>query len=184
MIKKLLAIYQKLSKRERLILYASSVALLILFVDRLVLGPAVGKMAALETKIRDEEAAVRMSLHVLVQKARIQTESKEFMSYSVEAKDPEQEMTGLLKEIESMADSASVSLIYVKPANTSEASGTRKYLASLECESQMEQVAAFFHSIESSPKLLRIEKFDIQPKSKESSIARCSMTISKTVLKT
>ena len=47
---------------------------------------------------------------------------------------------------------------------------------------QMPEVASFFHHLESSNELLRVEKYDIQPKNKESSIARCSMTVSKTVL--
>jgi hypothetical protein len=47
----------------------------------------------------------------------------------------------------------------------------------------MEQVPTFFQGIESSTKLLKIEKYQIQPKTKDSSIARCAVTIYKTVLK-
>jgi Tfp pilus assembly protein PilO len=181
-LSRLTARYAKLSKREKTILFGTALVLGGLFLDRLVMHPIAEKLETIDRSIREEEAAVKRSLHILVQKNRILAESKEFGEFSVEAQDPEQEMTALLKEIESLADRASVSLIYVKPANTAEEKGMKKYLASLECESQMEQVAAFFHSVESSPKLLKIEKFDIQPKSRESSIARCSITISKTVL--
>ena len=174
--------YAKLSKREKAILLGTAIILGGLFLDRLVIHQISAKLSTIDRSIREEEAAAKRSLHILVQKDRIAAETKEFAEFSVEAGDPEEEMTSLLKEIESLADRASVSLIYVKPANAGDEKGQKRFLATLECESQMEQVAAFFHSIESSPKLLKIEKFSIQPKSRESSLARCTMTVSKTVL--
>lgn len=184
MKKKLQETYKKMSKRERLILYGTSLVIGGLFVDRLVLAPMAGKLEALDRAIIDEENGIRRSLHVLVQKNRIVREAKEFAQYSVDKKkNSEEEMTSLLKEIETLAAQSQVTLIYVKPSTTrQEEGGIVKNLATLECESQMEQVAGFFHALESSTKLLRIEKFEIQPKNKESSIARCSMTVSKTVL--
>lgn len=174
--------YRKLSRREKTILYGTTAALLFLFVDRLVVAPIHEKLSSVDRAIRDEETAIKKSLHVLVQKNRIAAENREFMAYSVDGKNPEEEMTSLLKEMESLADRASVSLIYVKPANVESDRGITKHMATLECESQMEQIAGFFHSIESSTKLLKIEKFEIQPKNRESSLARCSMTVSKTVV--
>lgn len=182
LLKKITAFYQKRSKRERLILWFTLIAIGGLLVDRLVAEPVIGKLASLDQAIRDEQIAAKKSLHVLVQKDRIQTESKAFSSYSVEAKDPEQEMTSLLKDIETLAEQASVSVLYVKPATVKEEKGTKKYMATLESESEMEQVASFFHSVESSNQLLKIEKYDITPKSKDSSIAHCTITISRTVL--
>jgi Tfp pilus assembly protein PilO len=177
-----LAFYKKRTKRERAILLGASALILVLFVDRLILGPVVRKVAALESQIRDEETAVKKSMLVLVQKEKIIKEGKEFMSFSVEASNPEEEMTTLLKEIEKIAESAGVTLSYVKPGTLKEEKGIKKYIANLECESQMEPIAAFFHSIESSNRLLKVEKFEIQPKNRESSIARCVMTVSRTVL--
>ncbi len=182
MMKKLLEIYGRMSKRERMVLYGATLVLALLSMDRLVVGPLIHRMVRLDTEIRDQEASIKKSLHVLLQKERILAESKEFMAYSVEGKNPEQEMVSLLKEIESLADRAGASLLYVKPAKEEGEGEIRKYFASVEAEAQMEQVADFFHAIESSTKLLKIEKYDIQPKSKDSSIARCVATISKTVL--
>jgi O-acetyl-ADP-ribose deacetylase (regulator of RNase III) len=174
--------YTKLSKREKTILLGTTLILAGLFLDRLVIHQIMNRLSTLDRSIREEEAAVKRSLHILVQKNRILAESKELGEFSAAAGDPEEEMTALLKEIEILADRASVNLVYVKPATGADEKGVKRYLASLECESQMEQVAAFFHSIESSPKLLKIEKFSLQPKSRESSLARCTMTVSKTVL--
>jgi len=79
-IKKLKAIYQKMSKREKWILYGTTLVLMGLFLDRLVMQPIIGKLASLDRQIRDEETAIKKSLHILVQKNRILAESKEFAS--------------------------------------------------------------------------------------------------------
>ena len=46
----------------------------------------------------------------------------------------------------------------------------------------MEQLTGFMYDIESSSRFLIIEKYQIEPKSKDFSVAECSMTISKIVL--
>ena len=182
MIKKILMLYEKLSRREKKILYTVAVILGFLAMDQLIVGPVFQKLWLLDRQIRDEEVAIKKSLHVLLRKQQITAESKQFVIFSVESQNPEQEMTALLKEIENIANSSSVSLLYVKPGTSKEDGGVKKYFTTLECEAQMAEMASFFHNIENSTKLLQIEKFSIQPKSKESSIGRCAATISRTIL--
>ena len=184
MKKKLQDLYNRLKPREKKVLFFTFIVVSTLIIDFFVVEPVHRNLGLLSKDIREEENAIRKSLHVLVQKDRIIAEGKEFMAYSVEAKNPEEEMVGLLKEIQTMAEHASVSLLYVKPASGTgkEGEGIKKYYATLELEAQMEQIASFFHTAESSTKLLKIERYEIQPKTKDSSIARCAMTISKTVL--
>lgn len=182
MIPKLLALFQKLSKREKMILYLVIAILGLLATDRLIIGPVFQKMTALDRQILDEETAIKKSMHVLLRKQQIMAESKQFVIFSVVSQNPEQEMTTLLKEIENIANQSSVNLIYEKPGNIQETGGVKKYFATLECEAQMENIASFFHNIENSTKLFQVEKYDIQPKNKESSIARCLVTISRTIL--
>ena len=182
MIKKILIFYEKLSQREKRILYVVAVIMGFLAMDRLIVGPVFQKMWLLNRQIRDEEVAIKKSLHILLRKQQIAAESKQFVIFSVESQNPEQEMTSLLNEIENIANSSSVRLLYVKPGSTKEDGSVKKYFATLECEAQMAEMASFFHNIENSTKLLQIEKLSIQPKSKESSIGRCSATISRTIL--
>ena len=182
MIKKLSEFYVRLSKREKLILAGTSLVLAALFMDRLILTPARYQIKLLDTKIRDEENAIRKSLQVLLRKDQITTDVKRFAVFSMDVKKPEEQMTSFLKEIENIADKASVSLLYVKPGNEKEGEETKKYLANLECEGQMEEIVSFFYRIEDSVNLLEIEKYDIQPKSKESSVVHCVMTVSKMAL--
>lgn len=183
MIKRLAAAYAKLSRRERAVFYATAAVLALLFGDRLVLGPVVDRTLALEREIQEREASIRKSMHVVRRKAEILADGKKLVDYAADASEnPEKLMTGLLKELETIANRSTVSLIYVRPGTTVTEQGMTRLLANLECEAEMPEVAMFFHHIESSNKLLRIEKYEIQPKSKETSVARCVMTVSKTVI--
>ncbi len=182
MIKKLAAFYAHLSKRERLILAGTCVALAVFSMDRLVLSPAARQMKLSETKVRDEEAAIRKSLQVLLRKGQINADVQRFAVYSLEAKKPEEQMTSFFKEIETLATNASVSLLYVKPGTEKGEGNTKKYFANLECEGQMGEIVSFFHHIEDTKDILKVEKYDIQPKNKESSEVRCVVTVSLTVL--
>lgn len=181
-MKKLIDIFVKMSKREKAILFFASAALALVFLDRVVIGPAFHKMAQIERKIADEEIAIKKSLHILLRKNQIAAEGKQFANFSVEGKTAEEEMTALLKDVEVLADKTSVSLLYVRPGQIKEEAGLKRYYASLECESSMENIASFFHAIENSTRLLQIDKYEIQPKAKESSASRCTVSISKTVL--
>lgn len=174
--------YTKLSKGERKILFVTALVLGFAFVDRVIVMPITTSLSTLSSSIREQEAAVKKSMSVLLHKETILSESRDYMAYSVEAKNPEEEMVGLLREVEAVAEKSGVSLVFVKPGTVKDEKETKKYYASLECEAPMEQVATFFHGIESSTQLIKIEKYQIQPKGKESSIARCTVSIYKTVL--
>lgn len=181
--KKLTDFYAKRTKREKTVLAATLIVILAVATDRFVVTPVLTNLAKVRRQIADEETAVRNSLYMLLRKKEIAAESREANRYVTPPAAPDEEMTGLLREIEAMAEQSSLSLMYVKPgASRDGEGGTKKYLANLECEAEMQQIVTFFYGISSSPKLIKIEKYEIQPKSKDSSIARCVMTVSKTVL--
>jgi len=62
--------------------------------------------------VHDQEASIKKSMNMLLHKETITAESSEYASYSIEAKNPEEEMVGLLKEVESVAGKSGVSLLY------------------------------------------------------------------------
>ncbi len=176
------AFYTKLSISEKRVLLLTIILLGGTFIDRVVVLPLVTGMSSLSQSVKEQEAAIKKSLTVLEHKDGIVAESRDYEAYSLESKNPEEEMVGLLKEVESIAKKVGVSLIYVKPGTVKEEKNIKKYYSTLECEAPMEQVATFFHDIESSTKFLKIEKYQIQPRGKDSSTARCSVTVYKAVL--
>ncbi len=175
-------LYAKLKPGEKRIFWVTAALLSFVFVDRVIVLPVTTMLTNLNTNLHEQETAIKKSMNVLLHKEAIVAENREYAAYSVEAKNPEEEMVGLLKEVESLAERSGVNLNFVKPSTVKDEKGVKKYYCTLEFESPMEQVATFFHSVESSTKLLKIEKYQVQPKGKESSTARCAVTIYKTVL--
>jgi Tfp pilus assembly protein PilO len=116
---------------------------------------------------------------ILSQKDKILSESAKYATYLSRMKSEDEETTTLLKEIEALANKTAISLIDMKPTALKSAGTYKKFLVNLNCEAQMEQLVDFMYNIENSNKLLVIERYQISPKSKESSIARCSMSIAK-----
>jgi len=169
----------RLSKREKLVLYLAVFFVSLTLLDRLVISPISSKMRALDKEIRDKASGIKKDLRILAQKDRISAESVKYNSFLDKNKSEEEETASLLKEIESLASKSTVYLIDMKPGGVKEVDRSKKYLVNLNCEAQMEQLVDFMYNIENSLKLLIIEKYQINPKSRDSSIARCTMTVSK-----
>jgi len=178
----LYTIFTRLSKREQFILYIAAFFIALTLLDRLIIEPIFSKMQSLDKEIQEKETAIRRNAHVVVQKDRILAEVAKYTSFLSTAKSEDEEITSFLKEIENLADKSSVYLIDMKPSGVKDLGSSKKYLLNLNCEAQMEQLADFMYNIENSNKLLTIDKYQISPKSKESSIAKCSISISKMVI--
>lgn len=174
-------IFTRLPKKERFILYTVSFFVSLLILDRLIISPVLSKMKALDKEIRSKESDIRKNLRILAQKDRILAENAKYGSFLNSSEPGEDQAASLMKEIENYADKASVYLVDMKPASMKETGASKKYLINLNCEAQMEQLVSFIYNIENSNELLTIEKCQIVPKAKESSIAKCSMVISKTI---
>nr|MBP7217054.1 hypothetical protein [Candidatus Omnitrophota bacterium] len=96
----------------------------------------------------------------------------------------EEVLTVFLKEIEELANRSSLYVVDMKPQGVKEEKdGTRRYFITLNCEGQMEQIMDFMYNVENSKSLFTIEKYQVGPKSRESSIAQSSLTISKIAIR-
>ncbi|MFC1658536.1 hypothetical protein ACFL1D_04025 [Candidatus Omnitrophota bacterium] len=180
--KKYYAFVSHLSKRERTILYIAVGVVSLIILDRLIIDPVLSKMRALDDQTRQEMALIKSDLHILAQKERVAQESQKYEAYSIPDLTTEEITTMLLKEIGNLASKTSVYLIDIKPTGIKEGEVYRQYLINLSCEAQMEQIVSFMYGIEDSSSLMKIEKYNISPKTEDSSIARCSMVISKTAI--
>ena len=88
----------------------------------------------------------------------------------------------LLLAVKNYAKDSSVYLVDIKPSGKKEQGMTRQYFLKLQFEGLMEQVFNFFYVIENSKELLKIDTYQIQPKTENSSIVTCSMSVSKTII--
>ncbi|MDD5466054.1 MAG: GspMb/PilO family protein [Candidatus Omnitrophica bacterium] len=173
--------FTRLPKKEKAILYAVVFFVSLVILERLIISPVFSKMKSLDKEIQAKESGIRGNLRILAQKDRILAENAKYSSFLNSSEPGEDQAASLLKEVEDYADKASVYLIDMKPSSVKETGASKKYLINLNCEAQMEQLVIFMYNIENSKELLTIERLQISPKAKESSIAKCSMVISKTI---
>lgn len=170
------------SKRERLVLYWTIFFVFLTLVDRLVFSPLTARIRFLNKEIEAKETAITQALHMLGQKERILSESAKYAVFLAAAKSEEEQFTIILKEIESLANKASVYIIDMKPGGVRAEESFKQFMANVNCEGEMAQLVRFMYDIESSSKMITIEKYQLSPKSPESKQTLCSMTIVKTAL--
>ncbi|MFH0838764.1 MAG: GspMb/PilO family protein [Candidatus Omnitrophota bacterium] len=172
----------RLSKREKTILYVALSVFTITLLDRLIIYPISSKIKSLNSEIQEKELAIKKNLRIWLKKDKILAESARYSEVFVFSKSDEEELTTVLKEIETLANRSSVYLIDMKPAGLKQVGSSKRYMVNLNCEAQMEQLIEFMYNIENSNKILTIEKYQITPKARESSVAKCSMSIAKILL--
>jgi Tfp pilus assembly protein PilO len=170
-----------LSKRERKMLYITLFVLSALLIDRLFISPIVGRIDTLNKEISQKQSDINRFLLILAQKEKIKQMTNKLNIFLEGLKASSDEFTVLLKEIERLANKSAVYLVDMKPGGIREQGTFKKYIVNLSCEAQMQQLIEFMYNIESSHKLLTIEKYEITPKSKETGVAVCTLTIAKIV---
>lgn len=180
-VQSLNAVFAKLSKKERLILYVVIFIVSLVMLDRLIVSPVLSKMNSLDKEIKKKEAEIKKDLRIVARKDRILAENVKYSSFLDVFESKEDQAASSLKEIEDYADKASVYLVDMKPSSVKESGASKKYLINLNCEAQMEQLISFMYNIENSKELLTIERFQVSPKARGSSVAKCNMVISKTI---
>lgn len=172
----------RFSKKEKRIFYITFCLAVVFLVERLVLHPIFSKLKSMDEEIHKNEQGIRRSLQILSQKEDILSERKKY-SHLIEGDvSEEEEAVSILKEIEGIANKSSVYLVDLKPAGLKKADNMSKYIVNLNLEAQMEQLVNFMYEVEASGKWLSIEKYEILPKSKDSSIAKCNLVVSKRVM--
>jgi len=181
-IQDILKIFANLSKREKTILYVAASVISVLVIDRLIVAPFFGKLKSLDTDIVEKQASIKKDLHILAQKDKIQAESAKYDTVYKSVISEEAEMTLFLKDLEVLASKTSVYLVDMKPSGVKATGGSKKFIVTMNCEAQMGQFADFVYNVENANKLLMVEKYQVSPKSKDSSVAKISVTVSKVVL--
>jgi hypothetical protein len=172
----------RLSKKEKIIFYIATTLVILVILDRAIISPVFSKVKSLNQEIQDKQIEIKKNLKVLSQKDRILAESSKYSSFlSDSGLSDDEQITLVLKELESLASKSSVYLVDMKPAGVKESGSSKRIMINLNCEAQMEQLVDFMYNMENSSSLISIEKYQLAPKSKDSSVAKCSMSVYKVV---
>jgi Tfp pilus assembly protein PilO len=176
-----LLFWTRLSKREKPLFYLTMAIALVTLADRAVVGPILSRLHTLDERIASQEELIKRNLRIVSEKDRVKAAAKEFDVYSRKSSTNEEEVAGLLGEIETLARKNALYVLDMKPLVAQEDATSRKYAFDLNCEAQMDQLVHFMHDVENSQRLFIIESFNIMTKAKDSSIAKCNLRISNIV---
>lgn len=157
----------RLSKRERYIAYVAAVALILVFFNKIVLGPVIGKSNELNREIVIQEKKLEKSLGILVHDDAINTNYEKYTQNLKQTRSDEEEIAELLSEIEKIAKKTAVFLADIKPLPVSKIGFYKEYVVEAEVESEINHLVDFIYQLEKSPRLLRVGKFHLTPKKGE-----------------
>lgn len=159
---------------------AAVVVIALTLTDRLLISPISNKVRRLNQEIKFSEVKLSRDLRNINNKGTIESEYKKYKNYvrSTYASD-EEDVAGILAEIEGLARSSSVSLVDIKPQSPKKSDFYKEYAVEVEVEGGMEQIVTFLHNLNSSTQLLRAVKLRIGLKDKESSVIKASLLVTK-----
>ncbi|MDP3042456.1 MAG: hypothetical protein Q8N62_07060 [Candidatus Omnitrophota bacterium] len=172
----------RLSKKDKIIFYIAVFIVSLLILDQAIISPVFSKIRSLNKELQDKQSDIKKNLRILAQKDRILAQGAKYNSLLGDFKmNDDEQVTLLLKELESLANKSSVYLVDMKPSGIKESGSSKMILINLNCEAQMEQLVDFMYNMENSNSLISIEKYQLTPKTKESSVAKCSIAVYKVV---
>jgi len=172
-------ILTKLSKRERLFLYAVITFVACALTDRLVIRPIGNRFRQLDDEILLQEKLLGKNVGNLDQEKVTINEYKKFEDYLQPAGSDEEEMAKFLSGIEGFARKSAVYLVGIKPRPITKTDVYKKLMADVESEANVEALINFIYHIEGSKNLFKVEKLQLVPKSAGSSVIKGYMVVTK-----
>jgi len=172
---------KNLSKREKMMGYVAGFFILLLVLDRMILGPIQDRIKMLDENIVQELVAIKDGLMILEYKNKINDDYKTMTNYFAnERKTQEEELADFLKDIENIARETSVYLTTINPSgNIEEAKLYTKYEIKLECTGTMQAIVKFMHSIDAELRPTKVVTFELLPPAKGTEIIKCTMTVTR-----
>ena len=172
-----------LSDNGKKLLAAAVIVIVIALFDRLLIGPTMSRMAAIDQDIAKEEILIKQDLHFLGYKNKILEEDRAFESYIIKDLPGEEEIiAGFLKKLEMLANKAGVTLIKVTPSVGTQEKEYLRYQADLECSGKFADVAAFMHLVGANDDLMKVVKFNFSSKKADSDEIKAAMTVDKIIV--
>ena len=179
-----------LTPRQAKIFYVTVFIVVLALFDRLLVGPTMSKLAAIDESIANEKTAVQSDLRFLTYKDRVQNEAKLFEQYYVEALPKEEDVMGpFLDRLDSLVKEAGLTLAKNnrsadQPA--AEDKGSKDFLvykADLEVSGSLDNVAKLMYTIDTSKEFFKILKVNLtMKKNGDVEEIKATMTVAKYIV--
>lgn len=170
----------KLKRNEKILLYATIAVISVFIAQKFLFSGMRTKAKSSLQQILIAEARLKEGIEIQKRKAAILADFKELKGYlKVENMSDLDIATGFLREVESMAQAAKVSIINLTPNNQPlEDGGYRRYTADLRVEGAAEEIFDFLKKIQASKTLIKIDKMSLAAKDEQANMLKLDTTIS------
>lgn len=175
-------IFSNLSKREKRLFYLTIAIILFWMAQGFVIKPIIIKWKEIDEKISMSVLKLEKNNKIISRQERIKREYENYASNVKMAGSDEEEMAKFLTEIESLARSASVRIVDIKPRPIKKVQLFKKYIVELVAEGDIAQVSKFIYDIQNSPQLLKVDKFSLGTKGAGTNLLKCHILISKILI--
>jgi Tfp pilus assembly protein PilO len=175
-----LEFFNKLAKKEKMLMAAAAIIVTMVIIDRLVINPISEKFKRVNSDIKLSEKKLSLDLRNINNKNMIESEYKRYRNYVKRSyASDEEDVANILGEIEGLARTSSVRLVDIKPQAPRQADLYKEYAIDVEIEGDMEQVTTFLYNLNNSAQLLRVTKLRLGLKDKETSLVKASVLVTK-----
>ncbi len=176
------ALFSRRSKRESALVYGTVIIIFFASLDRLVYHPIVNRLNELDQEVLLKENQLRRNLRNLAARETVFKAYSAYAAYGLTAGSDEEEIAGLLNEIEGLARKSGLSLVNVKPMPATRADFGKQYPVEVEVETEIAPLTKFIYGLRSSKYLLRVKKLRLMPKGSRTMQAKVYLLINKTVI--
>jgi len=167
-----------LSKREKIILFLTIGISAFALCFNFIVIPYLNRNETLNKEITSKRAKLKKYMLLLSQKDYI---SSRYGKLSQDATVPvhgADSLVGILAELESLANAASIRIIDVRPQTPKTSGAYKEITIDLRCEGTIEGYMHFLYSVENSILLLRIKRLQLSPR-QNSSMLEAGISISR-----
>ena len=162
-------LWERLSRRERALVVATFLILLVLLVKLLVVNPVVERRTWVKTQLENHPRLLEKNLHYVsrkeefaaaLQAARDEIRARE--SKLLTGGTPSVSASDLQESVQALAAKDGTQVITTRVLNPETVGSFSKISIQMEIAGQIEQIANLIRDIESSPKLIAIEELNVR----------------------
>lgn len=172
--------FTKLSKREKMLVFAAFMSVMMVVMDRAVIGPILSELKVMQGEIDSKLRTIRRSVRVLSFQDSIVNDHHRYEEYfDTGDKTREEIVSALLREIETLATQKSITISNIQPGDVENNPIMDEYKTALECSGKLKDILEFMQVLEESDYLFQITEYTLTPKSKGSDIMKANLSMSR-----
>lgn len=172
--------FSKLAKREKVLVFVAALFVMMVIIDRFVLGPILLELKSMQAEIDSKLRTIRRNVRILSFRDSIVNEHVKHKDYfDTGDKSKEVIVSALLREVEMLAAQKSITVSNIQPGDVETGPIMDEYKTALDFTGKLRDVLEFMQALEDSDYLFQITQYSLAPRSKGSDIMKVNMSMSR-----